>query len=144
MRLTTRTNIAMRALMYCAVNTDTIVRKTDIAACCNASENHMAQVINALSHYGFLKTTRGRHGGVMLGSAPEDICVGDVFRKMEAGVPFTECFAKEANTCPIADCCTLRGVLCKALDAFYAALDDVTLADLVQDNCGLQQVLLRA
>ena len=142
MRLTTRTNIAMRALMYCAVNPGRIVRKSDIATACNTSENHMAQVINTLSHYELVKTTRGRHGGVTLDKAPENISVGAVFRKLEAGVPFAECFAKEDNTCPIAECCRLRGALSGALGAFYKALDNVTLADLIVDNSELKDALL--
>ncbi len=141
MRLTTRTNIAMRALMYCAVNSGRLVRKSDIATACNTSENHMAQVINLLSHAEFLKTTRGRNGGVMLERAPERIQVGDVFRKLESGVPFAECFAQETNTCPITDCCKLRGVLSNALEHFYAALDDISLADLTQGNTELEEML---
>ena len=31
MRLTTRTNLAMRTLMFCAVNPDRVVRKAEIA-----------------------------------------------------------------------------------------------------------------
>lgn len=141
MRLTTRTNIAMRALMYCAVNQDKIVRKSDIATACNTSENHMAQVINALSHAGFLSTARGRNGGVMLGAPAETISVGKVFRTLEAGVPFAECFSQDKNTCPLADCCRLKGVLCEALNAFYTALDKVTLADLTENNCMLETTL---
>lgn len=142
MRLTTRTNIAMRALMYCAVNAGRIVRKSDIATACNTSENHMAQVINALSHYGLVKTTRGRNGGVTLEKPPEDISVGVVFRTLESGVPFAECFAKDANTCPIVDCCKLRGALSSALNEFYKALDKISLDDLVKENHPLQQALL--
>ena len=142
MRLTTRTNIAMRALMYCAVNTGRVVRKSDIAGACNTSENHMAQVINTLSHFGLVKTTRGRHGGVTLQRPPEEIIVGDVFRKLESHVPFAECFAQDANTCPIAGFCRLQGKLNKALDAFYKALDEVTLADLVEDNVELEEALI--
>ena len=39
MRLTVRTNLAMRALMFCAINADRTVRKAEIAAACNSSEN---------------------------------------------------------------------------------------------------------
>jgi Rrf2 family transcriptional regulator, nitric oxide-sensitive transcriptional repressor len=141
MRLTTRTNIAMRALMYCAVNQDKIVRKSDIATACNTSENHMAQVINALSHAGFLSTARGRNGGVMLGAPAETISVGKVFRTLEAGVPFAECFNQDKNTCPLADCCRLKGVLCEALNAFYGVLDRVKLTDLTENNCMLETTL---
>ncbi|MCV2882779.1 RrF2 family transcriptional regulator [Actibacterium sp. XHP0104] len=141
MRLTTRTNIAMRALMYCAANPGRVVRKSDIAGACNTSENHMAQVINALSHFGLLKTARGRHGGVMLNLPPEEILVGQVFRKLEAGVPFIECFAGEKNNCPLAEFCKLRDVLCGALAEFYKALDKVSLADLVKGNTELEETL---
>lgn len=56
MRLTTRTNLAMRVLMFCAVNPEKIVRKHEIADACNASENHLAQVVNTLAQRGFIAT----------------------------------------------------------------------------------------
>lgn len=142
MRLTTRTNIAMRALMYCAVNSGRIVRKSDIATACNTSENHMAQVINALSHFGLVRTTRGRHGGVTLERPPSEINVGSVFRKLESHVPFAECFAANENTCPLASCCRLRGALEVALNQFYKSLDEITLEDLVKGNTALEDALL--
>ena len=37
MRLTTRTNLALRTLMVCAVNPDRIIRKSDVAEAINAS-----------------------------------------------------------------------------------------------------------
>ncbi|TCP44263.1 RrF2 family transcriptional regulator [Rhodovulum marinum] len=142
MRLTTRTNIAMRALMYCAVNGGRTVRKSDIASACNTSENHMAQVINTLAHHGLVQTTRGRNGGLTLKRAPEDITVGEVFRHLESGVPFAECFDPQTNTCPITCCCRLKGALHSAIDAFYKTLDGITLADLVAGNQDLQKALL--
>lgn len=144
MRLTTRTNIAMRALMYCAVNGGRTVRKSDIATACNTSENHMAQVINTLSHHGLVRTTRGRNGGLTLKRAPEEITVGEVFRHLEAGVPFAECFDPATNTCPISCFCLLKGALHKALDQFYATLDAITLADLVVGNHDLEEALALA
>lgn len=141
MRLTTRTNIAMRALMFCAVNEGRMVRKSDIARACNTSENHMAQVINQLSHFGFLNTLRGRNGGVLLGKPASEITVGQVFRKLESGMPFAECMAREDNTCPLTSCCMLRDILCGALDKFYAELDRRTLADLVDGNSALNDLL---
>lgn len=38
-RLTMRTNLAMRSLMFCTVHTDRLVQKAEIASACNASEN---------------------------------------------------------------------------------------------------------
>lgn len=141
MRLTTRTNLAMRALMFCAVNPGRVVRKAEIADACNASLNHLGLVINLLAQAGFIATTRGRNGGVQLARSPESITVGEICRLLESEVPFAECFAGAENTCPLAGCCRLRGALCKALSAFYATLDTVSLAELTQDNTALCELL---
>ncbi len=93
MRLTVKTNLAMRVLMFCAVNTGRTVRKTEVAEACNASANHLGVIINQLGHGGFLETTRGRGGGIRLSRPPADINVGEVFRVFEAGLPFAECFS---------------------------------------------------
>lgn len=141
MRLTTRTNLAIRTLMYCAVNRETIVRKSDIALACNASENHLGQVVRLLSQHDLLDATRGRNGGMQLARRPEEIGIGAVFRLFEADLPFAECFSP-SNTCPLVEACWLRNAIGDAVSAFYASLDRVTLADLVNGNEALA-VLLR-
>ncbi len=141
MRLTTRTNLAMRALMFCAVNPDRIVRKADIAVACNASLNHLGLVINLLGQAGFLETCRGRHGGVKLARPASAISIGAVARLLEGDVPFAECFDAHENTCPLAACCRLRNGLARALAAFYATLDAISLADLTDGNAPLHALL---
>lgn len=141
MRLTVRTNIAMRALMTCAVNPDRIIRKAEIATATGASEAHLGVVINQLAQTGFIQTIRGRHGGIRLRLSPEEISVGRVFRTFESNTPFTECFSARDNHCPIAPVCKLRNSLNTALEAFYASLDAVSLNDLTCGNSGLERLL---
>jgi Rrf2 family nitric oxide-sensitive transcriptional repressor len=141
MRLTTRTNLAARILMACAVNDGATMRSADIAARCNASVNHMLQVANLLQGAGFVETLRGRSGGLRLARPMAQISIGEVFRIFEAGTPFAECFAPETNTCPLSEVCRLRSFITRALEAFYHELDMVTLEDLVKGNCGLTQLL---
>ena len=141
MRLTKRSNISMRVLMYCGVNNTTLVTKSEIAEACNTSENHLAQVINRLAQLGFLHTQRGRNGGMRLARDMSEISVGDVLRATEATVPITECFDESENTCPLVDACRLRDVIAKATEAFYASMDQVTLADLVCENNQLDAIL---
>lgn len=140
MRLTTRTNLAMRTLMFCAANPGRIVRKHEVALACAASENHLAQVIHLLARAGFLKTLRGRSGGLMLGLAADAITVGAVFRCFEAVLPFTEC-SEESSTCPLVAACRLKCLLAEAVEGFYARLDAVSLSDLVGGNTALQGLL---
>lgn len=141
MRITKRTNIAVRLLMYCAAHQDRLVTKAEIAEVCNISANHLAQVINQLSQLGYLNTHRGRSGGMVLARPAEQISIGSVFRHVEGGVPLTECFADADNTCPLVDACRLRVALQDAAEVFYASLDEITLDALVCDNDPLLQIL---
>ncbi|MEJ1992971.1 MAG: Rrf2 family transcriptional regulator [Maritimibacter sp.] len=140
MRLTTRTNLAVRALMYCALNEGQMARSAVIAESCNASINHLAQVVNALNSHGYLLATRGRQGGVKLGRDAKDINIGAIFRLFEADVPFAECYSPETNTCPLVAGCRLQTAIGVALDAFYAEMDRVTLEDLISGNTCLQEI----
>ena len=140
-RITKRTNIAIRVLMFCEVHTGRLVTKSEIAECCNTSENHLAQVINQLGQLGYLHTQRGRNGGLELGKPAEDIVIGDVFRALESHVPLTECFADVDNPCPLVDACRLRLAIQQAAEAFYAHLDAVTLDLLVCDNDPLRAIM---
>lgn len=141
MRLTTKTNLAARVLMFCAVHKDETVRSLDIASVCNASGNHLAQVVHQLHLHGYVVTQRGRSGGLRLGRDMDEISIGHLFRIFESNVPFAECFSPSTNTCPLSNSCRLRQYIERALEAFYTELDTVTLADLVLGNCGLESIL---
>lgn len=141
MRITKRTNIAMRVLMFCGAQESRLVTKTEVAERCNISESHLAQVINQLAQLGFLKTQRGRNGGIRLGRPMAQIVIGDLFRELESNVPLAECFADVDNTCPLTDACRLRHAIADAAEAFYARLDGVTLDKLVCDNPPLMALL---
>jgi Rrf2 family transcriptional regulator, nitric oxide-sensitive transcriptional repressor len=141
MRITKRTNIAIRLLMYCAVQNDRLVTKAEIAECCNISENHLAQVINQLSQLGYLETQRGRNGGMHLAREADQIRIGDVFKDIEGGLPLAECFADADNSCPLTKACRLRIALQDAAEAFYASLDGITLNALVCNNFDLIKIL---
>lgn len=141
MRITKRTNIAMRVLMYCAANPGRLVTKHEIARVCHASENHLAQVIHKLALLGVLKTHRGRSGGVELAKTNTETSVGEIFRAMESTSPLAECFADVDSTCPLVSACRLKGILSDAAEAFYARLDDVTLETLMCNNAALLRIL---
>lgn len=141
MRITKRTNIAVRLLMFCAANQGRLVTKAEIADCCNISENHLAQVINQLSQLKYIHTQRGRNGGMNLARDPRDIRIGDVFRDVEGALPIAECFADADNTCPLVDACRLKVALSDAAQAFYAHLDDISLDSLICENPALMKIL---
>ena len=141
MRITKRSNLALRVLMFRGVNSGRLVTKHDIAGRCNSSENHLGQVVNQLAQAGFLETVRGRGGGIMLGKPAKDIHIGQVFRLLEAKEMVSECFADVDNTCPLVSACRLKSAIAAAVDAFYEKLDEIALDELIRDNVGLEEIL---
>lgn len=137
MHLSTKTNLAIRILMFCAMNPDRTVRKSDVARRCNANESLVAVVIHQLGLGGFLKTMRGRGGGIRLNDSPADVVIGAVFREFEK----TKLLDQTADTCSLIEHCNLKPLINEALVAFYAVLDRETLADLIAGNSELADSL---
>ena len=142
MRVTMRTDIAIRALMCCAVNPGRIIRKSEIAKQCNVSENHLAQVIHQLAKIGLLETLRGRAGGVRIATWPDKISIGEVFRAVEGQLPADGCLVQDRQNCPFRYNCRMQTALKNAEQAFLAELDKVTLADIVGGNDAIQDQLV--
>ena len=71
----------------------------------------------------------------------EDIVIGQVVRHTEGIDMPAECFGEGHGRCRIERICHLRGVLQQAVEAFYAVLDNYTLADLAHNRTALSRVL---
>jgi Rrf2 family nitric oxide-sensitive transcriptional repressor len=141
MMLTRFSDYALRVLMFAAVRGDRPFSVTEAADKYGLSRNHLAKVINRLVRTGHLASRRGRHGGVWLGRDPSTIRLGALVRLTENESPLVECFAAKSNRCRLTPACRLKGILAKALDSFYASLDQQTLADLVDHRGALAALL---
>jgi Rrf2 family nitric oxide-sensitive transcriptional repressor len=140
MRLTTYTDFTLRALIYLALNRQRLVRIADIAKAYAISENHLMKVVHQLGLAGYVETIRGKKGGLRLALPPEAINIGEVVRRMEPDLALVPCF-EPTGICRIRPACVLKGLLGEALDAFLAVLDRKTLADLVQPQARLADLL---
>lgn len=119
--------------MYCALHPGQIVRIEDIANAFGISKAHLLKSARQMGRLGYLRTQRGRSGGVQLGKAPDQIVIGEVVRHLEGSSEVVECFNPGTNTCPLMGECKLTGLFHRSLEAFFAELDKVTLADLTRD-----------
>lgn len=141
MRLNLQSDYALRLLMQLATNTDTLCTIADIARCYGISKNHLMKVANILGRSGVIETVRGRSGGLRLARDADLISVGGVVRRTEGDFALVECLQKSKNNCLITPVCRLKGVLGEATEAFLAVLDKYTIADLVDDNSALRDLL---
>jgi Rrf2 family nitric oxide-sensitive transcriptional repressor len=141
MQLTSFTNHAMRTLIYVGLRPDCRCTTAEIAAAYGISENHLTKVIQALARQGWVRTTKGRGGGICLAVPPEEIGVGAAVRFAEGNMDLVECFDPATNTCPLQPACKLSRVLREARDAFLDVLDGYTLADLLHNPKALRPLL---
>ncbi|MCX7152778.1 MAG: Rrf2 family transcriptional regulator, partial [Proteobacteria bacterium] len=100
----------------------------------------LMKVVHHLAKQGYIETTRGKGGGMRLARAPDQINVGAVVRGAEDDLAVVECFEEGNRNCPIIPACTLRGVLARAMRAFFAELDGKTLADLLGPRAQLVKI----
>ena len=141
MMLTRFSDYALRILMFAAVRGDEPFSANEAAEKYKLSRHHLAKVINRLVRTGHLKSRRGRRGGVWLARDPGAIRLGALVRLTENESPLVECFAAKSNRCRLTPACRLKGVLARALDSFYATLDQQTLADLVDKRGAIAALL---
>ncbi|WP_397473469.1 RrF2 family transcriptional regulator [Pusillimonas sp.] len=144
MRLTQHSDYAMRLLMYVGRHPDRLCTISEVARAYGISEPHLMKVTHRLSQNGWLKTVRGKNGGMRLAKAPEDIVLGAVLRDTETDLALVECLGPN-NKCTLAGSCGLSGIVHGALQAFLAHFDEYTLADILHtapvDEAPLEQVV---
>lgn len=134
MKLTSYTNYTMRVLMVAAARRPALVTVAEVANAFGVSHPHIVKCVHQLGQWGYLETVRGAGGGFRLARDAAEIGVGEVIRHTEAGFDIVECFDPRTNTCPLIDVCKFRVALRRATDAFLAALDEMTLADLADNG----------
>jgi Rrf2 family transcriptional regulator, nitric oxide-sensitive transcriptional repressor len=141
MRLTLHTDFALRVLMQVGINDDRMTTISEIAASFGISKNHLMKVVNDLGRRGYLKTLRGRNGGIRLMREPSEINIGRLVRETEDEFYVLGCLER-AGYCRIERVCVLRGAVRDATTAFFAVLDGYTLADLIEPRETLADLLL--
>ncbi|HLX16638.1 MAG TPA: Rrf2 family transcriptional regulator [Bradyrhizobium sp.] len=141
MRLTVYTDHALRLLMYLALKKDGLATIAEIAATYDISRNHLMKVAYELVVAGYVVSVRGRGGGLRLAEPVEAITIGEVVRKTEHDMALVSCMKPGDTSCVIFPACALRGAMKRASAAFFEALDNYTLGDLIQPGVKLRALL---
>lgn len=139
MQLTSYTDYALRVLLYLAMSPEQQAKITEIADFFNISRNHLVKVVHQLGSKGFVKTTRGKGGGLSLQRPPEMIRIGEVVRSMENHFNWVECFDPAQQQCRLIPSCGLKHLLARAGNAYFQTLDTATLADVLLDTAPIAE-----
>ena len=135
MHLTRFTDIGLRVLIYLARAGERRVPVTvsEIAAQFALPVNHLVKVVGHLARAGWVCATRGRNGGLRLAADPATLSIGVVLRELEGDSELVDC---DGTGCRLSGDCQLRAALRTGMQAFYGAMDKVTLAHVTNGNTG--------
>lgn len=135
MRLTAFTDIALRIVMRLAVaRAEEQPTTRAVAEALAVPYTHAAKAVARLSELGLVETRRGRGGGLRLTAAGHRASVGGIVRELEGAGDVVGC--EDDPPCPLRAACRLRRALAEAQEAFFTALDPVTVDALVASPTG--------
>ncbi|MEY9213821.1 Rrf2 family transcriptional regulator [Thermobifida halotolerans] len=141
MRLTVFTDLSLRIVMRLAVAEEEALTTRSVAAMMAVPYTHAAKAVARLSEMGLVEARRGRGGGLRLTRAGFSATVGSIVRELEGAGDVVGC--EDDPPCPLREACRLRGELRRAQEAFFAALDEVTVESLVASPTGKILVALQ-
>jgi Rrf2 family transcriptional regulator, nitric oxide-sensitive transcriptional repressor len=131
MQLTRFSDYSLGALIYLAQRQGLNTTISEVASAHRISKSHLMKVIHNLAKRGYVRTTRGKGGGISLAHAPEKILLGKVIRDVEPFAP-VECFVPNyAGGCRLYANCGIRGPLRSAQLRFLETLDGYSIGDVM-------------
>jgi Rrf2 family transcriptional regulator, nitric oxide-sensitive transcriptional repressor len=131
MQLTRFADYSLRALIYLARQEGFNTTIQEIASAHRISKSHLMKVIHNLAKQGYVRTTRGKGGGISLAHAPGEILIGKVIRDVQPFAP-VECFDPNyPGGCLLYPNCGLRGPLRSAQLRFLETLDAYSIGDVM-------------
>lgn len=98
----------------------------------------LEQILLTLKRAGYLRSSRGLHGGYYLARPPEDISVAEVTRLIDGPLAPIACVSITAKEkCPLSHGCSLRVLWKEVRNMVAETLESVTFADLAHRSSEL-------
>ena len=136
--LSLKTKYALRALTYLASLDGTSASIAEVAVGAKAPRKFLEAILLEMKQAGFVESRRGRFGGYVLASPPQDIFFADVIRAVEGPLALAPCASRTAYK-PCKDCfdvetCTIRAALLASRDAVAQVLEGWSLASALAEG----------
>lgn len=138
MQLTQFSDYGLRVLTYLGLRKERSSIK-EVSLALRLPENHMAVIIHRLSRLGYVRTMRGRGGGILLAANPADINIGSVVEQLEPNFRIAECLDRATNTCHFIPACRIRDYFADAAGAFLNVLNQHSLEDVLANRSALKR-----
>jgi len=134
MRLTTLSRYGTRALFDIAYyGQGEAVRASEISKRQNISLNYIGQIFLKLKRAGLIKSHRGRSGGYVLSSPPEDVTLLSIIEAVEGPISLVTCSGNDKE-CAFMDSCVTHDIWVEASKIVGDYFGNITLQNLVDQG----------
>ncbi len=91
LNISSAASLALHAVVLLADRPERVLPTREIASVLHASEFHLSKVLQRLSKSGLVSAVRGPRGGFMLGKAPEEITLLEVYEEIDGPLLASNC-----------------------------------------------------
>ncbi len=133
-RLSRMTDYGVVLLSYMAQRPNAQCAAPDLADRTGLPAPTVAKILKSLSKAGILSATRGSLGGYALARPVARISVAEIITALDGPVALTACVDGSDDNCAVERLCPMAGGWNRINMAVKAALDEVSLADLINDS----------
>ena len=131
MKLSTRGRYGVRLMFDLALHYgDGPIYLKDIAERQEVSVKYLWQLINPLKTKGLVNSTRGAHGGYVLGKEPGCISLKEILQVLEGPLCLVDC-VDSPSLCERSASCVSRDIWEEASQGMQQMLENTTLATMV-------------
>ena len=131
MKISTKTQYGLRALIYLAQADKKICPLKEISEKENIPFDYLEKIISKLEKEGVVKAKRGKNGGYFLPCSPKKIKIKKVIETLEGDWVTVKCLTKENFVCPQEKKCLAKNFWQTLKKSIDKTLNKITLADLI-------------
>jgi Rrf2 family protein len=133
MKVSTRGEYALRALILLGQHPNEVIPVADISATTRVPINYLEQILLNLKKLGYVTSKRGIRGGYTLRLPSDQIVIGEVIRRLEGPLAPMGCVSVTAyEPCPLEEGCLLKPLWALIRDTVARLLEQTTLDDLLR------------
>lgn len=97
-------SLALHSMIYIAKKKQAKTSVKEIAKSLNASESHLAKVLQQLAKIGLVTSVRGPKGGFVIAKSLNEISLLDIYEAIEGNIPKPLCSLSLNSQCPFNTC----------------------------------------
>jgi Rrf2 family protein len=129
MRISTKSQYGLRAMIYLAKNKSKICPLKEISKKEGIPFDYLEKIISKLEKIGLVKAKKGVQGGYFLAKKPSEIKIGKIIKALEREIFLVRCIE---NFCPKEKSCLAKNFWRRIQKVLVSALNSIALSDLIK------------